>query len=108
MKRQLLDVTRPTQNSVGDDGRIIDGTPTTLQIYASVQPADRIQMEAVPHLRDYKQLFILYSNSELFTSDAESKTEADKVSIQGKFYEVVTVEPWLNNVRSHYKIIVGR
>lgn len=108
MKRKTLTVTRPAQNSIDNAGKVVLGTPTTLEIKASVQPADRVQMEAMPHLRDYKQLYVLYSNSELFTSDAESKTEADRVEIYGKSYEIVTVEPWQNGIRSHYKMLAGR
>jgi len=108
MKRKTLIATRTTGNTTDGAGNIIEGTSSEVNINASVQPADRIQMEALPQLRDYKQTFILYSNTELFTADAEAKTEADKVSIYGKDFEVVTVEPWLNGVRSHYKIIVGR
>ena len=108
MKRKTLDVTRPVQNTIGTDGTIETGVPTTLTIKASVQPADRIQLEALPQLRDFKQVFTLFSNSELFTADAVAKTEADKVSIYGKEFEVITVEPWQNDVRSHFKIMVGR
>ena len=107
MRRQTLEVTRPTQSSIAPNGEVILGTPTTITIKASVQPADRIQMEAVPQLRDYEQMFKLFSNTELFTAEA-SLHEADIVSIYGKDYEVVTVEPWLNGIRNHYKIMVGR
>ena len=108
MKRKQLTVTRTSANTIDSAGKIVEGTTSQLTVYASIQPADRIQMESLPHLRDYKQLFVLYSDSELYTADAENKTEADKVSIQNKDYEVVTVEPWQNGVRSHYKMIVGR
>jgi hypothetical protein len=108
VKRKTLNVSRPTQNTIGADGTISLGTPTTLTVQASVQPADRVQLETLPQLRDFKQVYTLFSSSELFTADAVSKTEADKVSIYGKEFEVITVEPWLNNVRSHYKIMVGR
>ena len=46
MKRKALQVTRPTQNSIDTAGNIVLGTPTALTVSASVQPADRIQMEA--------------------------------------------------------------
>jgi hypothetical protein len=108
MKKQTLNVSRPSQSSIGVNGDIVLGEPTLLTVRTTVQPADRIQMDAQPQLRDYKQAFILYPNTELFTADAEAKTEADKVSIYGKDYEVVTSEPWQNGLRSHYKIIVGR
>ncbi len=107
MRRKTLNVTRPSQTSISDSGEIVLGTPTTFTIKASVQPADRVQMEAQPQLRDYKQAFTLFSNSELLTSEA-SKSESDVVSIYGKEFEVVTVEPWQNGIRSHYKILVGR
>ena len=107
MKRQTLNVSRPTQNSIDTTGKVILGTPEALTIQASVQPADRVQMEALPQLRDYKQMFKLFSDSELFTAEP-SLREADIVTIYGREFETVTVEPWQNGVRSHYKILVGR
>ena len=108
MKRKTLTVTRTAQNTIDNAGNVITGVSSTFEIKASVQPADRIQMEALPQLRDFKQIFTLFSNSELFTADAENQTESDIVSIYGKDYEVVTVEPWQNGIRSHYKMLVGR
>ena len=108
MNRSELIVSRPTQSTISDDGTIVLGTPDSITIRASIQPADRVQMESMPQLRDFKQAFTLFSSSELFTADAEAKTEADRVSIYGKEYEVITVEPWLNRVRNHYKVLVGR
>jgi len=108
MKRKTLTGSRTTGNTLDTAGNIVVGTVTPLEIKTTVQPADRVQMEALPQLRDYKQAFILYPSIELFTADAEAKTEADKVSIYGKDFEVVTVEPWLNSIREHYKVIVGR
>lgn len=108
MRRKTLSVSRPTQNFISDSGEIIMGTPVDLEITASVQPADRVQLEALPQLRNYKQVFTLFSSSELFTADAKAKTEADKVLIYGKEFEVITCEPWQNGLRSHYKMMVGR
>lgn len=107
MKRQTVSVSRPTQATISDSGKVELNPPTVFEIKASIQPADRVQMEALPQLRDYKQAFTLFSNSELLTSEA-SISEADIVLIYGKEYEVVTVEPWQNKIRSHYKILVGR
>jgi len=107
MKRQQLTVTRNTQASVAPNGDVVLGTPTTLTILASVQPADRKQLESFRFLRDYKQLYTLYSSTELNIAQA-GKTEADFVSIYGRDFEVITCESWQNGIRSHYKMIVGR
>jgi len=108
MRRKTLTVTRLEQATIDNRGNIVVGNPTTFEINASVQPADKVQMEATPKLRDFRQVYILFSNSELLTADAVDKTEADRISIYGKDFEVITCEVWQNKLRSHYKIMVAR
>ena len=107
MKRKKLTVSRIGGASTSPDGTVIPTTPTTFEIRASVQPADKRQLEALPFLRDFQQFYTLFSDNSMNTSQA-SKTQADSVSIVGVDYECVTCEQWQNGIRSHYKILVGR
>ena len=108
MKRKSLEVTRFVENSVDETGTVVVAEDSVFTIKASVQPADRIQLESNEELRDYKQVFELFHKIELYTADAELSKQADKVSIYGKDFEVVTCEPWTNGIRSHYKSLVAR
>jgi hypothetical protein len=107
MKRQSLIALRSTQSSISSDGTVVIGDSTEVSFKASIQPADKKQLESYPFLRDYKQLYTLYSNTELRTAQAKV-SECDRVEIYGKMFDVVTCEHWQNTIRSHYKIIVGR
>ena len=107
MKRIPLTAKRAVQNSISDSGEVIIGTPIDVTFTASVQPADRTQLESYPFLRDFKQLYTLYSSTELKTAKA-GVSECDRVTIYGVDFDVMTCEKWQNGIRSHYKMIVGR
>lgn len=106
MKRKSLVALRASQNTVDDSGIITVGTPTSITFSASVQPLDKIQLQQNPYLRDFKQVYVLYSNTELLVAKA-GVCESDKVVINGVTCEVLTSESWQNSIRSHYKMIVG-
>lgn len=108
MKRKVISILRPSQNEVAPDGTIVLGVPQELTIRASVQPADKEQLEQNPFLRDFQQVYILYSDSPLNVANASSSTESDKVLIYGTEFETITCEAWQNAIRSHYKIMVGK
>lgn len=108
MLRKIIDVKRPSRNSIAPDGTVVLGDPIDLTIRASIQPADKEQLEQNPYLRDFKQVYLLYSSEPLNVSNPESNEESDIVSIYGTEFEVISCEYWLNNIRSHYKIMIGR
>lgn len=107
MNRQALIAKRPTFSTVEDDGTVTLNPPIDVGFRASIQPIDREQLETNPALRDLKQVYLLYSDTELYTAKA-SEQEADIVEVYGREFEVITSEAWLNSIRPHYKIMIGR
>jgi hypothetical protein len=108
MKRKPLIAKRSVGgSSVLPDGTVVQNPRSDVPFKASIQPADRKQLESYPFLRDFKQLYTLFSDTELLTANAET-SECDMIDIYGTDFEVLTCEHWQNNIRSHYKIIVGR
>jgi hypothetical protein len=107
MKRKALTATRKDQIEVLPDGTVTTGNETLIDFRASIQPFDKKQLESYPFLRDYKQLYTLFSDTELLVSKA-GISECDTVQIYGTNFDVLTCEFWQNAIRPHYKIIVGR
>lgn len=105
--RTTLTASRKSQTSVGADGRVVLGTPSLITVKCSVQPADKEQLESNPFLRDFKQLYTLYSDVPLQVSQGGSE-ECDTIVINGTVFDVLTCEFWQNKIRPHYKITVGR
>jgi hypothetical protein len=107
MRRQSITAYRKSHIEVLPDGTVITGDEQEINIRASIQPFDKKQMEQYPHLRNYKQLYTLYSDTPLQVSKA-GKTECDIVSIYDDRFDVLSNEQWQNKIRSHYKIIIGK
>ena len=107
MKRQNLIALRSPEPTISPDGTVEVGTKTQVPFRASIQPADRKQLESYPFLRDFRQLYTLFSDTELLTARAEV-SECDTVEVYGVTFDVMTCEAWQNKVRSHYKIRIGR
>lgn len=107
LRRHTLSVSRPVQSSIGADGSIVKGTPTTFSILTSVQPMNKEQQLSNPFLRDFKEVYTLFTSRELYTARA-GVHEADQVTIFGESFEVVTVQRWRNEIKPHYQVAVAR
>ena len=99
-----VEVIRPGVGSY-INGVWVNGLNTTLTIRANVQPVPAIVMETLPEGYRTRSAFILYTNSELFTSD-DNNNNPDIVLLYGKRYFVTKKEIWQNTVIAHYEIIV--
>lgn len=95
------------RSSVGNwaNGYWLKGDDITEIIMANVQPVPAIVMETLPEGYRTKSAFILYTNTELNTSQDDEST-ADVVLLYGDRYLVTKKEIWGNTLLSHYEIIV--
>lgn len=97
-----LVVTRPTAGTFVA-GLYVAGAPTTFNITASVQPLRAREMEMLPEGRRSSAAFRVYTDVLLRTVNQENP---DRVTLFGEVYEVLSVEPWQNQILNHYKAVL--
>ena len=104
--RKTLTVTR---YGLGSDvkGHYVEGTPSTFNITASVQPLRPNEMLLLPEGRRESEAFRLYTDTQLLPARKDS-TNAEKVAIGSVDYEVLSCAIWDNNIIPHFKAIVVR
>jgi hypothetical protein len=105
--RQSLTAERQTGGYI--NGKWVIGTPTQVAFTASVQPANAKELQNLPEGRRTKSAFMLYTDTELLTSeDGATPKKADRITIAGDVFEVMTVERWQNQVIPHYSALVAK
>jgi hypothetical protein len=87
------------------NGYWVDGVESNFVIRANVQPVPAIVMETFPEGYRTKSAFILYTNTELNTSE-DNLNKPDVVMLYGKKYLVTKKEIWGSTELAHYEIIV--
>lgn len=91
----------PQNGTLYDDaGLALDTLEVTLDIRASVQPANGKVMQALPENRRDIETYSLFSNTTLFTGDI--------VQINSMDYEIQAVESWQNNVINHNQYVAQK
>ncbi len=106
LRAYTVTVTRPPTDfeNVGGEIRPV-GANTIFEVSASVHPASGNDLQSLPESRRQSSGYKLFTNTKLQTAKSGIRN-ADQVELYGDRYEVVRVEPWQNNVISHYKVLV--
>jgi hypothetical protein len=90
------------------NGNYSAGTPTSVSALASIQPLNGREILNLPSLQHAKEVYKLYTSTELFTAiEGSSPHKADLVSFQGKVFEVQKVEKWEYDL-SFFKALIVR
>ena len=83
-----------------------ESASSEISFTASVQPASAKEMLTLPEGRRDRETYRLYTSFELKTADEATEVNADRVTLNGKTFEVLSVGRWQNNVINHYKALV--
>lgn len=105
LPRTTLTVTRLDAGSFVN-GLWVEGSPSTFDIQCSVQPLTPDEMELVPEGRRDGEVFNLFTGTRLLPANPPDSKNADKVSIDGRDYEVLSCARWQNRILPHYKAVV--
>ncbi len=105
--RKNLTVRRPAAGSYVNGRWVEAGQPTELTVKASVQPASTEELETLPEARRTQGVYKLYSSTR-FQSVQENANNPDIVVIDNDDYEVMSCQPWQNNLINHYKALAAR
>ena len=89
------------------DGGEIDGSITPLNFTSSVQPLSGNEQETLPEGYREGGAYRLYTDFKLRAVNQNTKDPGDKITLDGKDYLIIVVEPWQNNVIPHYKAIAS-
>jgi len=89
------------------NGRRVAPAVSTFEIIASVQPASGREVERLPEGLRSRETMTVYTRSELRPAQPESGTEADRISIDGADFEVLSVRRW-NKLANFFNATVVR
>ena len=103
--RRKIGYIRRTGGHMDDDGYWQTGEEKQGEIFASVQPLNIREIEAMPEGQAKTSAIKLYASVPLLTSVQGTRQEADIVLWQGKRYVVTDCIPYQSGVIDHYKII---
>lgn len=87
-------------------GRWTGQTATPGEIMASVQPATVKDLQALEEGRRFRASWVLFTDTKLNTIEAGQNP--DRVVLNGDECEVVTCDPWQNDVINHFRILVQK
>lgn len=102
--RKKIVYIRRTGGHIDDDGYWQTGEEKQGEIFASVQPLNIREIEAMPDGQAKTSAVKLYTSEPLLTAVQGKRQEADIVLWQGKRYVVTDCIPY-QSIISHYKII---
>ena len=88
-------------------GVYIPGVTSSINAIASIQPLNGKELQALPELQHAKEVYKIYTSTELLTVNDALGTRADIVSFGGKTFEVQKVEPWQYDF-TFFKAIITR
>lgn len=103
--RKRIVYMRRTGGHMDEDGYWRAGAEKKGEIFASVQPLNIREIEAMPEGQAKTSVVKLYTSEPLLTAVQGKRQEADIVLWQGKRYVVTDCIPYQSDVISHYKII---
>lgn len=87
------------------EGDYIQSSTTPLQIRGSVQPTPANELRSLPEGRRNKESYTVFTKTQLFTVRESGNIKADRLTLFGRPFEVVSVANWQNKVIPHYEAI---
>lgn len=94
---QTIPRVRPAAGSYNANGVFVAGAAVADSIQGSIQPAPYEELLTLPEGRRQEGSYLVYTFSAVQTGDI--------LFIRGDRFEVMRIEPWLNNVISHFKVL---
>lgn len=97
------------QGGYDSQGMFVPGTSQTFTIIASIQPLNGREMQMLSEGSRARETFKVYTDTKLRTVSEQGSYAADRVEINGEWFEVMSVIDWSHHLAlTHYKIIVQR
>lgn len=92
------------------NGRWEESGFTTVVVKGSLQPLNAREIKMLPEGFRLKQMYKLYSDASIATINTASQAGADKVTIDGETFKVISVEDWKGTKVDlpHFKSILQR
>ncbi len=106
-------VTRHNPGFYNESGDFVKGTAVTLVIKASCQPVQGRERELLPEGSRQKQVWKLYTTTELKTNRGSTPTRGDIIVINGEKFEVIDCQDYTthnspSNKITYYKAVAER
>ncbi len=110
--RTPTDATVTRQDAAGSyvNGEYVGGATTDFEIQMSIQPLTAKEVLKLPEAQRTKQWVKGYASEALFTSEQSASKKADRVSLNGRNFEVITVEYWEsagNTIVPYWKVTMA-
>ncbi len=97
-------VTRPAGSFTA--GRWVEGTATTFEIVANIQPATPKELERLPEGQRTREVIAVWTDTELKTATVPVGSRGDRIAYGGASYEVQAVERW--ELGGYWKALAGK
>lgn len=98
---------RYAAGSRNSSGQFVSGASTDTTIYASVQPASAEEMALLPEGERTREGVRFYTTTELRTASQSGATLADRLRVDGVWFEVHDVS-WERSLIPHFRGIALR
>lgn len=110
---RAITLSRKLPGSYDQRGQFVEGNQTTIQVIASVQPISARERELLPEGTRIKEIFKLYTTTELLPPRGTPPTGGDVVTINGRSYLVTSCQDYSthqspSNAIRYYKAQVER
>lgn len=89
-------------------GEPVAGSTSTFTSVASVQPFPGREAKNLPEGIETHDARVMFAEELLRAADDRTKTQADRVTVDGDVFEVLKVEPWGGNLLPHYRATLVR
>ena len=99
-----------TRTSAGSyvNGTFVAGSPSTITIQASIQPATGEDMKSLPEGRRLDDYVKVYTDSDLQVLEESSGIQPDKLEWRGHTYECISADVRQMGIISHFKYIFSK
>lgn len=89
-------------------GEPVAGSTSTFTAVASVQPMPGREAKNLPEGIATEDARVMYVEELLRAADDRTKTQGDRVAVDGDSFEAIKVEPWGGALLPHYRVTLVR
>lgn len=98
-----------SQGHYDSQGMYVPGKDQSFTIKGSIQPVSGREMQFLPDGMRAREVYKFYTDTKLAVVSEDKSKAADRLVIDGKKFEVVTVEDWSRHLNlTHYKCMIVR
>ena len=102
---QTVTVTRYAAGSYNSEREYVEGSTSTFEINATIQPLRGEELQSLPEGERTSEQYWVFTYTELSTADETDLSQGDVIEYNSKDFDVVQVETWVGptSATTHFK-----